>query len=69
MVRNPDLGAYVSEELAALKACALKNGGILWVDPSWFAVAPPLIAEKRDIDEVCERIEKSLFDALEMVAA
>ena len=56
----PELGA-------ALKTCALKNGLILRVDPSWFAVAPPLIAEKSDIDEMCERIEKSLIDALEMV--
>jgi len=54
---------------AALKACALKNGLILRVDPSWFAVAPPLIAEKSDIDDMCERIEKSLVDALEMVGA
>jgi len=56
----PELGA-------ALKTCALKNGLILRVDPSWFAVAPPLIAEKSDIDEMYERIEKSLVDALEMV--
>lgn len=58
----PELGA-------ALKACALKNGLILRVDPSWFAVAPPLIAEKSDIDDMCERIEKSLVDALKMAAA
>jgi len=29
--------------------------------------APPLIAEKSDIDDLCERIEKSLSDALAMV--
>ena len=58
----PELGA-------ALKSCALKNGLILRVDPSWFAVAPPLIAEKPDIDEMCDRIERSLIDALEMVKA
>jgi adenosylmethionine-8-amino-7-oxononanoate aminotransferase len=57
----PELGA-------ALKTCALNNGLILRVDPSWFAVAPPLIAEKSDIDEMYERIEKSLTDALKMVA-
>jgi adenosylmethionine-8-amino-7-oxononanoate aminotransferase len=51
----------------ALKVSALKNGVIMRIDPSWFAVAPPLIAEKSDIDEMCERIEKSLSDALEMV--
>jgi 4-aminobutyrate aminotransferase-like enzyme len=52
----------------ALKVSALKNGVIMRIDPSWFAVAPPLIAEKSDIDEMCERIEKSLSDALEMVS-
>ena len=51
----------------ALKASALKNGLIMRIDPTWFAVAPPLIAEKPDIDDMCERIEKSLRDALEMV--
>lgn len=51
----------------ALKAGALKNGLIMRIDPTWFAVAPPLIAEKSDIDDMCERIEKSLIDALEMV--
>jgi adenosylmethionine-8-amino-7-oxononanoate aminotransferase len=57
----PDLGK-------ALKRTALKNGLILRVDPSWFAVAPPLIAEESDIDEMCELIEKSLLEALEQVA-
>jgi adenosylmethionine-8-amino-7-oxononanoate aminotransferase len=52
----------------ALKRTALKNGLILRVDPSWFAVAPPLIAEKSDIDEMCKLIEKSLLDALEQAA-
>jgi adenosylmethionine-8-amino-7-oxononanoate aminotransferase len=51
----------------ALKASALKNGLIMRIDPTWFAVAPPLIAEKPDIDDMCERIEKSMIDALEMV--
>jgi len=51
----------------ALKTCALKNGLIMRIDPDWFAVAPPLIAEKSDIDEMCARIEKSLTDALEIV--
>ena len=60
MAPFPELGQ-------ALKACALKNGLIMRIDPSWFAVAPPLIAEKSDIDEMCQRIEKSMADALEMV--
>ena len=51
----------------ALKTCALKNGLIMRIDATWFAVAPPLIAKKADIDFMCELIEKSLSDALEMV--
>ena len=60
MMPFPELGT-------ALKACALKNGLIMRIDPTWFAVAPPLIAEKSDIDDMSERIKKSLIDALEMV--
>jgi adenosylmethionine-8-amino-7-oxononanoate aminotransferase len=37
------------------------------IDATWFAVAPPLIADKADIDFMCELIEKSLSDALAMV--
>jgi adenosylmethionine-8-amino-7-oxononanoate aminotransferase len=37
------------------------------VDPFWFAVAPPLIAEEKDLDEICDLIEKSVSDALRMV--
>ena len=56
----PELGA-------ALKITALENGVILRVDPSWFAVAPPLIAEEKDLDEMCDLIEKSVTDALSRV--
>jgi adenosylmethionine-8-amino-7-oxononanoate aminotransferase len=48
----------------ALKKTALRNGLILRIDPDWFAVAPALIAEERDIDEMCDLIEKSLREAL-----
>jgi adenosylmethionine-8-amino-7-oxononanoate aminotransferase len=51
-----------------LKKTALDNGIILRIDPNWFAVSPPLIAEEADIDEMCHLIEKSLSDALERVA-
>jgi adenosylmethionine-8-amino-7-oxononanoate aminotransferase len=51
----------------ALKRTALKNGLIMRIDPSWFAVAPALIAEKADIDELCELIDRSLAEALEEV--
>lgn len=53
----------------ALKRTALRNGIILRIDPSWFAVAPPLIADEPDIDEMFHLIEKSLIDALQMVRA
>ena len=51
----------------ALKRTALKNGLVIRVDPTWFAVAPALIAEKSDIDELGDLIEKSLIDALKQV--
>jgi adenosylmethionine-8-amino-7-oxononanoate aminotransferase len=60
------LGVELTRELGpALKRTALENGIILRVDPMWFAVAPPLIAEEADLDEMCSLIEKSLRDALE----
>ncbi|HBG25987.1 MAG: hypothetical protein A2Y10_13745 [Planctomycetes bacterium GWF2_41_51] len=51
----------------ALKQTAIKNGLIMRIDPSWFAVAPALIAEESDIDEMYGLIEKSLKDALDSV--
>jgi adenosylmethionine-8-amino-7-oxononanoate aminotransferase len=53
----------------ALKKTALRNGIILRIDPSWFAVSPPLIAEEPDIDEMCHLIEKSVADALDVTRA
>lgn len=51
----------------ALKKTALENGLIMRISPDWFAVSPPLIADESDIDEMCDLIEKSLQDALDMV--
>ncbi len=51
----------------ALKKTALANGLILRIDPTWFAMSPPLIAEESDIDEMCALIEKSLADAIDTV--
>jgi len=51
----------------ALKRTSLDNGIILRINPDWFAVAPALIAEKSDIDEMVDRIEASLKDALKQV--
>ncbi len=53
----------------ALKQTALKNGLIMRIDPSWFAVAPALIAEKEDLDELYDLITRSLLEALEQVGA
>jgi adenosylmethionine-8-amino-7-oxononanoate aminotransferase len=50
----------------ALKTTALKNGLIMRIDPSWFAVAPALIAEESDIDEMYALIEKSFKQALDI---
>ena len=49
----------------ALKQTALNNGLIMRIDPNWFSVAPALIAEEADIDEMLELIERSLLEALE----
>ncbi len=51
----------------ALKRTALANGLIMRIDADWFAVSPPLIADEADIDELCDLIERSLLDALEVV--
>jgi adenosylmethionine-8-amino-7-oxononanoate aminotransferase len=56
----PELGV-------ALKKTTLNNGLIMRVDPQWFAVAPALVADKDNIDEMVELIERSLLDALELV--
>jgi adenosylmethionine-8-amino-7-oxononanoate aminotransferase len=48
----------------ALKKTALANGLIMRINPNWFAVAPALIAEPADIDELYGLIEKSLREAL-----
>jgi adenosylmethionine-8-amino-7-oxononanoate aminotransferase len=62
MQPHPELGKV-------LKRTAIQNGLIMRVDPTWFAVAPALIAEKEDIDEMVDLIERSLLDALEIAGA
>jgi adenosylmethionine-8-amino-7-oxononanoate aminotransferase len=64
LVRDTKTLAPFPELGAAFKRTALRNGLILRIDPSWFAVAPPLIAEESDLDELCSLIEKSLQEAL-----
>lgn len=67
LTKNPDTLEPFPELGKALKTTAIENGLILRVDPNWFAVCPALIAEKADIDELCDLIEKSLLDALNRV--
>jgi adenosylmethionine-8-amino-7-oxononanoate aminotransferase len=49
----------------ALKRTAIENGVILRVDPGWFAISPPLVAEEGDLEELCGLIEASLRQAME----
>lgn len=51
----------------ALKKTAIDNGLIMRINPDWFAVSPPLIADEADIDEMSDLIEKSLRQALELI--
>jgi adenosylmethionine-8-amino-7-oxononanoate aminotransferase len=60
MAPYPELGK-------ALSRTALENGLIMRIDPTWFAVAPALIASKSEIDEMCSLIDRSLVQALEVV--
>lgn len=53
----------------ALKRTALEHGLILRIDPDWFAVCPPLIAEEGDLDELAALIRTSLEAALTRVRA
>lgn len=64
LVRDTRTMAPFPELGNALKRTALENGLILRTDPSWFAMAPALIAEEADLDEMCDLIEKSLTQAL-----
>lgn len=53
---------------SALKKTAIKNGVILRIDHDWFAVAPPLISTDEQLEEMCDLIEKSVKEALDIVA-
>jgi adenosylmethionine-8-amino-7-oxononanoate aminotransferase len=67
LVKDTRTNAPFTELGLALKKTALKNGLIMRINPDWFAVAPALIAERSDIDEMYALIEKSLVEALDMV--
>jgi len=64
LVRDTQGMAPFPELGLALKGTAIRNGLILRVDPTWFAVAPPLIAEEKDLDEMFALLEQSLREAL-----
>jgi len=66
LVRDTDSNAPFPELGQALKKTALANGLVMRIDPNWFAVAPALISTEGDIDEMCELVNQSLKDALEM---
>lgn len=50
-----------------LKRKAVDNGLIMRIDPDWFAVAPALIAQREDIDELYDLIDTSLQQAIQEV--
>ena len=68
LVRDEKTLAPFPELGQALKKTALNNGLIMRIDPNWFAVAPALISAESDIDEMCELVDNSLQDALEVTA-
>ena len=68
LVRDTNRGMEPFPELGkALKRTALQNSLIMRVDPCWFALVPALIAQREDIDELVDLVERSLLDALEVV--
>jgi 2,2-dialkylglycine decarboxylase (pyruvate) len=69
LVKDMKTKAPFPELGRALKQTALNNGLIMRIDPSWFAVAPALIAKEEDLDELYALIDRSLLEALEMVGA
>jgi adenosylmethionine-8-amino-7-oxononanoate aminotransferase len=48
---------------------AIQNGIILRISEDWFAMAPPLIATDAQLEEMGDLIEKSVRQALDLIAA
>ena len=67
IVRDTDSMKPFPELGKALKKTSLENGVIMRIDPQWFSLAPPLIVEKQDLDELFDLVERSLVQALEQV--
>ena len=68
LVKDTESNQPFPELGKALKQTALDNHLIMRIDPTWFAVAPALIAEESDLDELAGLIEKSLQQAIEKAA-
>ena len=49
------------------KQTSIKNGLILRVDPNWFAISPPLIANKSQLDEIISLIDNSINDVFKLI--
>ena len=69
LVKNTQTMEPYPELGKALKRTAIDHGLIMRIDPSWFAVAPALIASKSEIDEMLSLIERSLVQALQEVGS
>jgi 2,2-dialkylglycine decarboxylase (pyruvate) len=67
LVKNTQTMEPFPELGKALSRTAIENRLIMRIDPTWFAVAPALIASKCEIDEMCSLIDRSLLQALEAV--
>jgi len=67
LVKDTDTMTPFPELGIALQGTAIKNGLIMRINPEWFAVSPPLIAEESDIDNLYGLIELSLKDAIKLV--
>ena len=64
LIRDGDPSQPFPELGSTLKQTALRNGLIMRIDPTWFAVGPALVASEAEIDELADLIEASLRDAL-----
>lgn len=65
--KNPDKYAPFPELANALNETSINNRLIMRIYPNGFSVAPALISEESDIDELFELVEKSLKEALDLV--
>ena len=70
LVRDPETKeAFGPQEKIGVKIGkqALKNGLITRFDPDWFALAPPLVVDEGDIDEMMDILLKSVEEVMKTV--